>query len=491
MDVVIPFRHSSQDDEELRYTLRSYERHLKGLGKVWLLGDRPTWLTEDAAIIEHVPHEQLVRGFGFRTPVRSYFLLTFLGSVISELSPEYVQGMDDAVLLEPVDSAFLRIPRAVEDLERADRRGRGPWRDSLWFTHDSLLRLGYPGVNYEAHIPLVYRRSWVWDAYCTFADFVSEDPLFGMVGPTAIFNYRMRHEPFQPTWLLEEGRFIGIYGDRVMGANPDALKRAGIGPAQPGELLLQEQIRALCEGKAFLNFDETGFSVAMHQFLEELFPEPSRFERPESEDEESVWRASPSGADFAQNWPPIIMSQREDFPAQLNRWGLVGEGAEVGTLEGRFAATLLKTWRGRRLHCVDPWKATPNDRAYLDVNNVSQMEHDRNYRAATRLLASYGDRCRIHRLPSAEAVKHFSERSLDFVYLDGRHYRAGVEEDLTLWAPLVRSGGVLCGHDYLDGDLPSGRFAVKSAVDAFAKARGLAVGCSGEPLWRSWFIRMP
>ena len=131
------------------------------------------------------------------------------------------------------------------------------------------------------------------------------------------------------------------------------------------------------------------------------------------------------------------------------------------------------------------------DGKYLDIANVSQQRHDRNYEETLRRLHRFGDRHVIHRKTSQQAAAEFRKRSLDFVYLDARHYREALLEDLELWAPKIRHGGFLAGHDYLDGTLPSGRFEVKSTVDQWAAARRLTVGCSGENVWRSWFIQMP
>lgn len=512
MDIVIPFRHSLHEGEELRYVLRSIDRYFATAGKVWILGDRPEWLTAEKRVAEHVPHEAVCRPFKLRTPVRSYFLLTFLGSVIPELSAEYVQAMDDSVLLAPVDAEFLRRPRAMEDMSKTQIRGRSPWKDSLWRTHDTLLRLGYPAINYESHILHVMYRKWVWNAYRDFSDYVSEDPHFGFVGPTAIFNYRMKHEPFDPTWLMEEGKFIGFYMHGVAGvpAGGGGREIPGLSPDAPilsAPLLLTEQIRALCAGKTFLNFDDASFTIAMHQFLDKEFPDPSRYERADDDgvagwgdlDLVTLSGNSETGNSLTDDpltagtstWPEVIMPTRDKFPEVLNAMGLIGEGVEVGTLRGQFAETLLQTWQGKRLHCVDPWQSMQDDPNYRDINNVPQAVHDQNYAETQRRLARFGDRCQIHRLASAAAAPQFADASLDFVYLDARHYRAGVEEDLNLWARKIRPGGILSGHDYLDGVLPSGRFEVKSAVDAWAQARGLEIRCSGESVWRSWFIRMP
>ena len=57
MDAVYIFRHSDDDDLELRYSLRSVAQHAPWLRKIWIYGDRPNWLADDRALIEHVPHE--------------------------------------------------------------------------------------------------------------------------------------------------------------------------------------------------------------------------------------------------------------------------------------------------------------------------------------------------------------------------------------------------------------------------------------------------
>lgn len=276
MDVVIPLRHSQHEDEELRYVLRSLERNFTDLGKVWILGDRPEWLANDREIVEHVPHARLIRPFRLREPVQNGFLLTFLASCIPELSGEFLLIHDDHILLRPARLDFLRKPRAFEDLSKSKSRGQGLWKSALWRTYDSLLRKGYPALNYECHVPIVLHRRIVWRAYCEFLDFVSEDRYAGFLAKTAILNFQMKHSPFEPTWLLEEGAFIGIYRNALVGrANEGAVVEAD---SHSPTLLLVEQIRAMCAGKIFLNFDDESFSIAMHQFLDEEFPEPSRFE---------------------------------------------------------------------------------------------------------------------------------------------------------------------------------------------------------------------
>ncbi len=66
-------------------------------------------------------------------------------------------------------------------------------------------------------------------------------------------------------------------------------------------------------------------------------------------------------------------------------------------------------------------------------------------------------------------------------------------EDLEAWFPKVRPGGVLAGHDYLDGTFDGTEYGVKTAVDAFFGARGITVHRTREspPRYPSWLARAP
>ena len=119
------------------------------------------------------------------------------------------------------------------------------------------------------------------------------------------------------------------------------------------------------------------------------------------------------------------------------------------------------------------------------------MAQDHNYNETIRRLGSFGERVRICRQSPKDAARSISDGSLDFVYLVDRHYRTALRERLNTWAKKVRPGGILAGHNYLDGVLPSGHFEVKSTVDEWALERGWEVQCTGEAIWRSWIIRLP
>jgi glycosyltransferase involved in cell wall biosynthesis len=176
---------------------------------------------------------------------------------------------------------------------------------------------------------------------------------------------------------------------------------------------------------------------------------------------------------------------RQHFGSFLNELGLHGEAVEVGVARGEFSQQLLDQWHGRMLHLVDPWRHLPD---YRDIANGSDNEHEANLDHTRRNLAPYVGRFRFHRALSAEAVGSFPDDALDFVYLDANHSYETVSQDLHLWFPKIKRGGVLAGHDFLDGELPEGRFGVASAVRAFAQDVGLNVQLTDDAAWPSWYF---
>jgi predicted O-methyltransferase YrrM len=187
----------------------------------------------------------------------------------------------------------------------------------------------------------------------------------------------------------------------------------------------------------------------------------------------------------------VTLSTRDDLPSFLEGRGFRGRGVEVGVLTGAFSARLLSGWSGEKLISVDPWlEQKPWE--YADRTNVAQGEQELRYRETCGRLAQFGERSQVWRMKSREAAARIEDESLDFVYIDARHDEASVTEDLCLWWPKVRPGGVVAGHDYLDGARKGTLFGVKTAVDRFLAARGLAVAMvTADDKHPSWLAFKP
>ncbi len=185
---------------------------------------------------------------------------------------------------------------------------------------------------------------------------------------------------------------------------------------------------------------------------------------------------------------------RDELPALLNARGLTGKGVEIGVKTGLYSNELLTYWKGEELISIDPWLSAPAEE-YVDRSNVSQDEFEDYYRQTRERLEPHGSRSTIWRMTSVEAAPRVPDHSLDFVYIDARHDYDSVLEDLAYWCSKVKPGGILAGHDYVDGDFEQGEFYVKSAVDEFFGEREVPVrgteGPSAVELFPTWIVEVP
>ena len=180
---------------------------------------------------------------------------------------------------------------------------------------------------------------------------------------------------------------------------------------------------------------------------------------------------------------PDHPAHRHELGAWLNGAGLVGEGAEIGVLFGSFSEIIMSKWRGRILHLIDPWIEQSED-VYREITN-KDVDWRSAFKEVLGKMVPYSDRVKVHRMLSDAASGRFIDGQLDFVFIDGNHSYDAVAQDLKLWWPKVRTGGMFSGHDY-ENILTDGKHCqVKKAVDEFAGQNGLSIyttPCS------SWWI---
>jgi hypothetical protein len=146
-------------------------------------------------------------------------------------------------------------------------------------------------------------------------------------------------------------------------------------------------------------------------------------------------------------------------------------GAEIGVHEGDFSRRLLHLVRPARLHLIDPWvyesSATCAQSLYGGRRGRDQARMDARHAAVERRFRREigTGQVTIDRRRSAEASAAFADETLDWVYVDGDHRHEAVLQDLDLYLPKLRSGGLLTGDDYGEGGWWGD--GVRTAVDAF------------------------
>ena len=138
-------------------------------------------------------------------------------------------------------------------------------------------------------------------------------------------------------------------------------------------------------------------------------------------------------------------------------------GAEVGVKLAEHAEEIIESLPIKHLHLID---------LYVTWPQYEKVAKDR--------MEKYPQRVSWNIKHSFEAVKNYENEFFDFVYLDDDHGKEHVEEELDLWYPKIKPGGVLCGHDYRD---PSW---VKIAVDSWGIKNKYFIS-SGNDDW--WFVK--
>jgi hypothetical protein len=134
-------------------------------------------------------------------------------------------------------------------------------------------------------------------------------------------------------------------------------------------------------------------------------------------------------------------------------------GAEIGVLAGQFAYHVLLRAQPSKLYLIDPWRYGLQADVETDPSPENQAARDEQFER-TRSLFALEANVEILRMKSQDAAAHISDRSLDYVYIDGEHSYDAVRADLAHYLPKVRPGGHLIGDDY-------GWSGVGAAVDAF------------------------
>lgn len=154
------------------------------------------------------------------------------------------------------------------------------------------------------------------------------------------------------------------------------------------------------------------------------------------------------GLDLTQKAPIEIPNVNRETLAHL--FGVLGfrVGAEIGVERGMYSEVLCRSNLAMKLWCVDAWRPYSGYRDHVSAEKLGRFFEETQER-----LKPYN--VEYLRMFSVDAAKQIPDGSLDFVYLDGNHRLQSVIEDLAAWAPKVRPGGIIAGHDYIKAKLPS------------------------------------
>lgn len=139
VDVVYPLSNGSTwQDNELRYSLRSLDKFARNLGRVFVVGRKPAWLTG----VVHIPardNPMVNKDANIINKIRL--------AIAAGISERFIFASDDQFLAAPVDLATLPVTH-----EHASGKDKSRWWDRFYHTQKYLTDRGRPTLFYETHL---------------------------------------------------------------------------------------------------------------------------------------------------------------------------------------------------------------------------------------------------------------------------------------------------------------------------------------------------
>lgn len=121
------------------------------------------------------------------------------------------------------------------------------------------------------------------------------------------------------------------------------------------------------------------------------------------------------------------------------------KAVEIGVDKGEYSELLAKSNPTVKVFGVDPYKASayePGSGLGLDQKYFNDA-----YNEARKRLRGYKNYTLL-RMTSQDALRKFSDSSLDFVYIDGNPDFVSVTNDIHSWLKKIKPGGILAGSSY-------------------------------------------
>lgn len=148
---------------------------------------------------------------------------------------------------------------------------------------------------------------------------------------------------------------------------------------------------------------------------------------------------------------------------------------EVGCKEGRTTGHILKNAPDARAIAIDPWIAQPKG-SDPKRETYASWDFEEIERAFWENVGEDKERCTMYRATSKDAATDVPDGGVDLVFIDALHDYESVKEDIALWWPKVRAGGMLAGHDF-NHQWPGVERAVAEGFDL------MQVGIAPDSVW--------
>lgn len=143
--------------------------------------------------------------------------------------------------------------------------------------------------------------------------------------------------------------------------------------------------------------------------------------------------------------PPVDRASLGGLVRRAARQGMLA--IEVGSWFGLSTSVIARIAREFNgvLYCVDHWQGSS-----AEANELARAGETDVFQGFKSNMVRLGlwKHIRPMMMPSMDAARIFRDETADLVFIDADHRYEAVLEDIRGWLPKVRSGGIICGHDY-------------------------------------------
>jgi cephalosporin hydroxylase len=132
-------------------------------------------------------------------------------------------------------------------------------------------------------------------------------------------------------------------------------------------------------------------------------------------------------------------------PVAVRPYHFVEVGAWKGKSAAFMAVEIINSGKDIKFDCIDTWEGSDIEPEHLADEDVKAGTL---YEAFIDAMKPVEGHYTPIRATSVEAAALYEDGSLDFVFIDADHSYESVKADIAAWAPKVRPGGYLAGHDF-------------------------------------------
>jgi len=248
IDIYYPYHHQASVWNELRYSLRSLEANLLEEFRVWIVGDRPDWITG----IHFIPQRRCEGMKENQTFDSITKLMLFCEHPLT--NPFFIRMYDDMYLLESVTVQEIGKFKAMYDWQGVNHHNYDTWYQQLIRTMTAVMRKGYHGWNTETHFPELFNK----------------ELMLSIIG-----EYNALENRYLTSTLYHNTLFPDVQPEifrKDFGIQFFNNQDSQFYTSSEGDLKFE------CAGKKYLAHNNGGLNDNLKAFLEQKFPTKSRFE---------------------------------------------------------------------------------------------------------------------------------------------------------------------------------------------------------------------